>query len=49
MLEKLFIKSRPINQAKLYKWDLNSTKYFKKYLNKLHAGPNTNKLTTNRK
>jgi len=49
MLEKLSIKSRPINGAKLYKWKLNSTKYFKIYHNKLHSDDNTKKLTTNRK
>jgi len=37
MLEKLSIKSSPINGAKLYKWNLNSTKYFTKYHYKLHA------------
>jgi hypothetical protein len=49
MLEKLSIKSSPINGAKLYKWNLNSTKYFKKYHNELHAGVNAKTLTTNRK
>jgi len=49
MLEKLITKSRPINQAKLYKWNVNSTKYFKKYLNKLHERINTKKFKTNRK
>lgn len=49
MLEKLSINSRPINQAKLYTWNINSTKYFKKFLKKLHARGNTKKLKKNRK
>ena len=41
-----FAVSRPISQAKLYRWNLNISKYLIKYLTKFHAGAKTENAST---